>query len=586
MCGDPATDPGVLPGELTMAELLSAVKSTLGRQFYYFSQDNVADALKKGLDAALGQKLISSFLVEHVSDCYGSHDASLYDRQVDVVDVSPTLSGPEIDGLKPFFPIRTLFQLQFSGAKGWVAPLEPPTITLDATVSGGSEYGLVFTVVLDPTLPAVTPYDKKVLGGVDYATEDPLVMILLDDAIKLVYTSSVTDPDCCLEPTEASDVLEVSGYHFFKHLRIKEATTQGDALHTWSTSIVTDICGMKNVIVQNDQSLMDVNAPMYPFGTRPSIVDFSKVQPTFDPAQANLVGPNFYIGSAEIFCKAWTNIWIGINWKDLPMNFQQYYIAYYYDESTGDFGLHKDQFWVNLSVLRHGRWHRNIHAGFATHDLALANGHTHHDRLLFDIEADGSSCQGNNGYANSFYLTPDDFHIQHPHFVPFPQMKKYNADSREGFLRITLENQDFLHKDYPFVLARQMLAFGKLPDDTIAGAVYYNEATKTYFVVDGPLAQAQFSAMVNSAQTLKNEAVAIKTDAGAFGSGDIDHTVADPDVRDKLQDHNDPSIGLIPDIDGLKSQISSTSAGLTAGAGIKKSAVIPKEPWTPIIANW
>lgn len=586
ICGDPNTDPDVLPGELTMAELYPAVKTTLGQQFYYFSRDNVAEALKKGLDAALGQKLLTQFLVEHVSDCYLGHDTPLYDYQIDKNDLTAQLSTAEMDGLKTFFPLRTLFDVQFSGAKGWVVAAAPPTVSLEPTVAGGSEYGLVITVVLDPTLPAVTPYDKKVLGGVDYATTDPLVMITLDDAIKLTYTSSVTDPECCLEPTADTDVLEVSGYHFFKHLRIKEVTTGGDAQHTYTTTIVTDVCGMKNVIVQNDQSLMDVNAPIYPFGTRPSIVDFSLVQPAFDPTMANLVGPNFYIGSAEIFCKAWTNIWIGINWKDLPMDFQQYYIAYYYNEGTGDFGLHKDKFWVNLSVLRHGRWHRNRHAGFATHDLPLADGHTHHDRLLFDAEADGSSCHGNNGYANSFYLTPDDFHIQHPHFVPFPLLKKYNADSREGFLRITLENQDFLHKDYPFVLARQMLAFGKLPDnDTISGAVYYNEVTKTYFVVNGPQAQEQFDAMTTSAQTIEDEATDIKVAAGAFGSPAIDSSVADHDIRDKLQDHSDASKGLIPDIVGLQNQISSTSAGLTAGTGIKKAAVIPKEPWTPIIAN-
>lgn len=570
--------PDDLPGGLTLDELLIQVNSTLGRVFHYFSQDNVAAALTKGLDAKLGKKLVDSFLTQDVADCYGTHPVSLYDHQADDADLALALTTAEIASLAPFFPAQTLFQVQFSGAKGWVAPLTVPTILL-TRIGVGTEFGLVFTIDLDPTLPAITPYDKKVLGGVDYPTTDPLVMITLDDSLKLIYTSPNKDPDCCLEPVAPSDILEVSAYHFFKHFRIKEAVTG------FETSITTDVCGMKNVIVQNDQSLMDVNAPIYPFGTRPSIVDFSLVQPT-PPlpmgAIPNLVGPNFYIGSAEIFCKAWTKVWVGVNWKDLPLSFNDYYVGYFY--TTTKHGLDKSAFWVNLAVLRDGVWTKENNTGFSTNTLVIPSGITDNDRPLFDVEPDGSPCAINGDYAYSFYVLPNDFGIT-TKFTPFPVLTKYNADTRNGFLRFTLENQDFLHKDYPFVLARQMLAFGKLPDNTIDSAVYYDSSIPGYFVLDSEGVAQQLQDLIDLANDVEQEAKDVRDSAATGVPGDIPDPPAQS-IRDAMEDDTDPlnPTGLYPDTQTLSTQLQLTSTSMP-GSHVKKEAVIPKEPWTPIIQN-
>src|SRR5882757_8572591 len=51
-----------------------------------------------------------------------------------------------------------------------------------------------------------------------------------------------------------------------------------------------------------------------------------------DPLQnysgANLIGPNFYLGSKEVFCKKWDEIYINLNWKDKPGDFNNYYKGY------------------------------------------------------------------------------------------------------------------------------------------------------------------------------------------------------------------------------------------------------------------
>src|SRR5262249_4643140 len=61
-------------------------------------------------------------------------------------------------------------------------------------------------------------------------------------------------------------------------------------------------------------------------------------------------------------------------------------------------------------------------------------------------------------------------------------LTKYDVNSRNGFLRVNLQNQDFLHNDYAYVLARQMNAAAMLAildkDNhpiKVEGAVYYNK---------------------------------------------------------------------------------------------------------------
>ena len=54
----------------------------------------------------------------------------------------------------------------------------------------------------------------------------------------------------------------------------------------------------------------------------------------------------------------------------------------------------------------------------------------------------------------------------------FMGYKRLDVNTRHSFIKITLKCQDFQHDKYPFVLARQMAALGKLPD-ILDGAVYF-----------------------------------------------------------------------------------------------------------------
>jgi len=581
---------GALPGELDMADLLAPLQSILNKSYFYFTQDNVAAALGQGLDPQLWKKLTEIYLTETVPDCYGGHKEKLYSASVDAT----LFTGVEQAELEAFFLLRTLFRLQFSGAKGWVVPAQPPVVKLTPIAPGSAEFGLVLTAVLDADQPAVTPYDQTVFG-VDYQTTDPLVMVLLDDAIKIPYVSPETAPDCCLEPVAATNNLSVSAYTFFKHVQVNADSSDGSV----ETCIVTDVCGMKNFIVQNDQSVMDVNSPVYPFGTRPVIIDFDILilNDPYAPPKPNLVGPNFYIGSEEIFTKAWTGIWIGINWKDKPVNFPDYYVGYRW-VSSADYGIQEKDFQVNLALLRDGKWLKENfggglpHSGYTTDTVALSSGGTDYNRKLFDIETDAlpTACTIDGDYAYSFFIEPADFPVTPSFSTLSGALAKYNADTRQGFLRITLENQDFLHKDYSYVLARQMIAFGKLPDgNTVNGAVYY-DPTAGYYVVDTTLLYQNYSDLVGVTAQIVAETGIIEAEASGISPALIPGANAD-NIRLALANNTSlnpppPPLlppGLIPNAGELSAKVTAGFAALAPKA--KPAAVIPKEPWTPIIQN-
>src|SRR5207342_1309631 len=93
--------------------------------------------------------------------------------------------------------------------------------------------------------------------------------------------------DCCLLIGPGPDDQVISYYHFFRNVVVDSDNTD--------PVITVDACGLKNFIVQNDESVMDVNGPIYPFGTRPDIANFDINHVPGSPPP--LIGPAFYIGS-------------------------------------------------------------------------------------------------------------------------------------------------------------------------------------------------------------------------------------------------------------------------------------------------
>ena len=345
-------------------------------------------------------------------------------------------------------------------------------------------------------------------------------------------------------------------------------------MDTSQTVIEVDVCGLKNFIVQNDESVMDVNGPIYPFGARPDIVDFNVTdgfikyyitQDTINDAiglsatgedilsnliiatgsypikgtitdvnsvltgiftagldpnvvgdtnivknllntknysNKNLIGPDFYIGSKEIFCKQWTEVFVNLNWKDKPGNFRDYYQAYISkkDEIIPQhtlFGLDDQEFQINLSVLEDGAWKGELlhpspsPAPPYAEETTLTNIVTGtNNRRLFPKNSTPSFCAGSTGFQQSIHCKKEFFPLTGtPPELDSTPVSKYDVNVRNGFLKINLQNQDFLHNDYAYVLARQMNAAAMLAvmdihnnPIKVEDAIYYDKDNKALVV--------------------------------------------------------------------------------------------------------
>lgn len=580
------------------------------------------------------------------------------------------------------------FNVYLSSKEGWLeAPGDGLTIRLDDPFSrtdpddpssplicldedgNPEDLELWILIELPDDFPAVTFADADVLGEA-IGTTHPAVKIELDPDYKVICPSAEFTPCCTLRHCQAEGEIAISAYDLLKDLEVK------------NSCIFVEVCGVKNLIVQNDESLQDVNGLIYPFGARPEVIGYDR---NFDLANVlagprptpvpNLEGPNFYIGSREVFLKDWKNVWININWKDKPSNFQEYYKAYVARpernadgspsfDSNGfpvyeSFGLVEEDFEVNISILENKFWRRETLVENRTKkrfppwapipDPApigepdeRPNPFTgHNNRELFKSNPVATFClnyytddDGNIIFQQTIDLDRDSF----PGTPKFGDLRtnfdRLDVNSRSGFVRLTLEGQDFFHRDYAEALSIQMMAFSKLPDEVVVNAIYVDTASNSV-ITFGDLATAiiDFSAAIDLAvdqaqdvvvridPTLINRLVALRNelsarrnevdqvdpaDADATVQGELDAIIAAldgmianmnnvliPSVTDPTPNDNDlleeatESLNQIITVQTNYAAVRRFFEIFTASGEVRVGleAPIPNEPWTPIIED-
>jgi hypothetical protein len=488
--------------------LYNEVATLLGQSFYYINRTLVAAAVKKGISKDLNDRLNKILTIRYIKSeadrqdesdridpdiCYCSTEEKIYETTLTQAQFEGKFNNAELLILADFFKPRKALTVSFSGEKGWIMPETTPTITLTpgTQVPSGTDKPFTLTITADllPHQKAVTFYNAESLKE-DINTTLPVVKVELDDKIKLLEpVAGIAIKEQCCERKPKEQTQPVSLYHFFRNVIIANDN---------NTHIETSVCGLKNFIVQNDDSLQNVNAPVYPFGTRPVVIDFDVTKPPPipvppNPPVLNLKGPNFYIGSQEVFGKKWNEVYINVNWKDKPTDFNVHYKGYlirsqYHlcgnlnDNTHTVFGLNECDFQMNLSLLQNGAWvQEKRNTPFTT---TILNDYTHdNNRQLFEKGIISSTChplQPNqpSPFDQTIRLYHDASLAQAPQFdltqafnISTEPFTPFGVNARNNFLRINLQNQDFLHKNYSYVLARQMMAFGRYPD-LINGAVY------------------------------------------------------------------------------------------------------------------
>lgn len=658
--------------EFFSSELLyNKIRQLAGKGYYYISQDLISEALKKGTSKSTIDKLWKFLFNKTKQGC--SEDEIIYDIERIItarnwwVNFYNALDESEKKILSEIFPQHRIFKIWFSGKDEWIEPSNIRKIKFSSLDTNTKQFTITIKTRLKPDKPAVTFYDKEKLKE-DFSTTQPLVKVELDHDIKIFRGFDVPKTACCLQIKPSNAKRDVSFYHFFRDVRII------DKPGILETKIDVRVCGLKNFIVQNDESVQDVNGPMYPFGARPDVPDFtvetiSKVycitQELIDDAvtagisnqtknfldsilgpkhshriksqledfldtipnagdkpilqglfnnpakkycKLNLVGPDFYIGSKEVFCKRWNDVYININWKEKPVDFNEYYKAYWVDPTDfSKYGISEENFQINIAVLEGGAWKKEK-------DHALLNppppgtvlnpDTQDNNRPLFKNDILAPFCSQLNPVEQTIHVSTDFFSTYKPEFrLTGQEITKYLADTPFGFLKINLQNQDFLHKNYSFVLARQMMALGKFPKEFLEDATYLT-AGGTVFVFEntaGNLVQLdtlinqtlnEATAARNASQTL-NSRITTARNPASDGAEDITDTefTTNPNINAPLQStvtNAEDAFQKASQTKGKYTEIKNNLSifDLATGKVVDKLAVlIPNEPWTPIIKN-
>ncbi len=388
----------------------------------------------------------------------------------------------EANVIELIFLPQQVFNILFSGDKNWIVPDSIDQLQLNPidTASGQFLINIQATINADQPSP-ITFYNKDKLGE-DFNTTDPLVKIQLNDALKIDGQDLLYDlekdnnKNCCLYKPIDYCGRQISFYEFFRDVKLLDSVTvfDGEFSSTIETNINVTVCGVqKNIIVNNDDNILDASKPFAPFGVKPVVADFDIFPlhdaPLTDPS-FNLVGPNFYIGSTEVFLKKWDKVCVNINWKDLPSNLYNYYETYFtssaLDTTTtkwapADFPFHE----AHLAVLQEGIWQPDNGNYKNSDNSADSKKNTvtgDFNRPLFSTGDAVDACDDAKDYKYSYEFSPADFGPDDgldlsfdKYFSPVPT--KYKPGTMNGFVRVTLENQDFLHKIYPAVLAAQVV---------------------------------------------------------------------------------------------------------------------------------
>ncbi|MEP7251938.1 MAG: hypothetical protein ABI683_06140, partial [Ginsengibacter sp.] len=624
----------IYPNFYLAQNFFTEVNASLADTYYYFNQDVLKQAIKKGIKSELVEKLREKFLLkknknfnpqdplDYCTNCPAPEYK--YEGLLNEADYLANFNN-EKEILKDWINPRNPLTVLFSGEKEWIEPvIGEPVDPSNLFISLGTlnfinnkfRFTLTIKATLLPDKPAVTFYDKSKLIE-DFDTTQPLVKIELDDKIKLVdialkpkASQTESSGDCCLLKDEGEDIHQVSLYHFFRNVLI-------DANAAPAKVIKVAVCGLKKFIAQNDESVQDANGSVYPFGTRPDIIDFdvnhtiantTSVPGYPNPLPAhlpNLIGPNFYIGSKEIFFKNWDKLCVNLNWKDKPVNFNEFYTAYIKREIDDPnnpgtditiLGLNESDFQVNLALLEKGKWQREKN----TTGKGFGNTITgDYNRRLFKKEMCNNGCLQLNNFNYSFFVEANDFPGARDFFDLSTDLKKFDPSAQNGFIRFNLQNQDFLHKDYAYALARQMMAIGKFPDKGVEGAIYLDGNTVIVFKDTGSIIIALKSAIelaVTKAGATKTEAdkiinqLGIVRDSGSPGGISITNT----EFLSRLNTPITNTSTLAGDtkliVDGIITSITSLESLLSIfgpdGKLKENLAVpIPNEPWTPIISN-
>jgi len=231
-------------------------------------------------------------------------------------------------------------------------------------------------------------------------------------------------------------------YNAFQYLQIK------------GVDIKVAAYGMKNLVVQNDTSILDNSKETQPFTNRP------------------YAGSYYYVGSKEVFQKKLDFAGAQLEWANLPNvkdGDKDEFTTYYNNYLTP---VTNNSFRVNAEVLNAGNY-QNIYLGdnqslfgstlTGKSTIVLGQIKKDDDNGGSTVPVDGGVIGlSNNVVRKDIPDLQQGFELRSFARDPYlPDFADYNVNVRRGFMRFQLTPQDFLHTEYPLSYTAQVVSKGE-----------------------------------------------------------------------------------------------------------------------------
>lgn len=202
----------------------------------------------------------------------------------------------------PKLVLTSMLNVALTGEKGWItdnltlkAELIPGVPVQDPDVE--NPFTLELSIDIPESLPAITVYNEAVHLGA-YSTQWPVLRVLLKPELYMMEVLS--------------------------QLKVE------------NVGIEVEVKGMKNLILQNDQSVQPSDKPVLPFGSAPMVLN------------------NLYIGSQEAFSKTLTSVGVTLEWQDPPESFIDQYANY------GNNKIAHSAFSTAMDILSNRNWNTRL----------------------------------------------------------------------------------------------------------------------------------------------------------------------------------------------------------------------------------
>jgi hypothetical protein len=322
-----------------------------------------------------------------------------------------------------------IFDVSITGEKGWITPTVFEANYFKATPSQAPQ--IILTSTIPSTENAIVTYNE-VLHKAGFGANWAVIR-------------------CQFKPDTFP--LEILGLFEIQNIDVEVSAS-----------------GVKNLVLQNDESIQPVDKPVVAFGSQPSI------------------GSNFYIGSAEVFSKTVQSLSVFLDWKDLPDNLNTYYQGY------GTSGITNNLFYTDVYLLAGKQWWNNP----IYNHLGLFN-----STSLVSMEIDETNFNDRIS-GSGFKRNPD-----------LKELSRFDNFTSQGFIKIVLISptssnagpqpyvpfEAFGHKAFPTTYAHKAIELslnsgvGQLPNPPytpILKSVTLDYTARENFIPSNPNGIEQF----------------------------------------------------------------------------------------------